>query len=133
VVVIGKAMGNGYPVAGVITTRALADAFAQGPLYFNTFGGNNVACASGLAVLMAIKENNLQANAEKVGDYLLERLQELKRLTPSIVGDVRGCGLFIGVDIIRCPRSKTPSPGRARWIMENMNAKRVCFPHKSSA
>jgi len=68
--------------------------------YFNTFGGNPVSCAAGLAVLEAIEQENLQENARSVGDYFLKRLKELQS-TSELIGDVRGLGLFIGVELVK--------------------------------
>lgn len=97
IVTLGKPIGNGHPIGAVITTAEIAGRFATGMEYFNTFGGNPVSRAAGLAVLRAIDEENLQENARVVGDYFLKRLRELQKRHP-LVGDVRGLGLFIGVE-----------------------------------
>jgi 4-aminobutyrate aminotransferase-like enzyme len=125
IVVCGKAMGNGYPIAAVMTSHKLAEAFCSGPLYFNTFGGGTAACASALAVLHAIDELQLQTNAAQVGDYLMQGLQSIRADFPSIVGDVRGKGLFIGAEIVSSEAEKTPSPARAVWIQEKMKEQYV--------
>jgi 4-aminobutyrate aminotransferase-like enzyme len=93
IVVLGKPMGNGFPLAGVVTTREIADAFDNGMEFFSTFGGNPVACAAGLAVLDVLEEERLPENAARVGAYLMSRLQGLGFV------DVRGRGLFIGIEL----------------------------------
>lgn len=135
-VTMGKAMGNGYPVACVATSRELSDAFATGPSYFNTFGGGTAACASALAVLKVMDSQGLQQHAHEVGKYMLERLKALRDRFPSILGDIRGRGLFIGIEVVSSKDGKEPSPARARWISENIKKKRVRFvqfPPKSES
>ncbi|UCF95475.1 MAG: aminotransferase class III-fold pyridoxal phosphate-dependent enzyme, partial [Desulfobacterales bacterium] len=99
IVTLGKPMGNGHPLAAVVTTPAIADAFANGMEYFNTFGGNPVSCAIGMAVLDVIENEGLQANAHKAGARLLQGLQGLRAEYP-LVGDVRGLGLYAGVELV---------------------------------
>lgn len=100
IVTFGKPMGNGYPVAGVVVRRELADSFAaSGIEYFNTYGGNSVACGIAEAVLDTIEIEGLQENALHVGEYLSEKLQELKSKYKCI-GDVRGFGLFQGIEFV---------------------------------
>ena len=100
IVTIGKPMGNGYPVAAVVCKRHIADVFAStGIEYFNTFGGNSVACYIADAVLDTIINEKLQENALIVGKYLKEKLTILMGQYPCIV-DVRGCGLFLGVEFV---------------------------------
>jgi 4-aminobutyrate aminotransferase-like enzyme len=100
IVSIGKPLGNGHPLAAVVTTPAIAAAFNNGLEYFNTFGGNPVSCAVGLAVLDAIESEGLQAHALEVGNYFMDGLRGLKDAYP-LVGDVRGSGLFIGVELVK--------------------------------
>lgn len=99
IVVLGKPIGNGHPIGAVITTRAIADSFANGMEFFSTFGGNNVSCAIGLAVLEVVHEDKLQAHAQRVGEQLLKGLRELQQHHDIIV-DVRGSGFFLGVELI---------------------------------
>ncbi|HSL62602.1 MAG TPA: aminotransferase class III-fold pyridoxal phosphate-dependent enzyme, partial [Desulfotignum sp.] len=99
IVTIGKPIGNGHPLAAVVCTRTVADAFANGMEYFNTFGGNPVSCAVGLAVLNVIADENLQENARRTGDYLKAGLHTLQKRFP-IIGDVRGQGLFLGFELV---------------------------------
>ena len=98
IVVLGKPMGNAFPLAGVVTTPEIAAAFDNGMEFFSTFGGNPVACAAGLAVLEVLEEEGLQENARIVGDHWIARLRELQREHPSII-DVRGSGLFLGIEL----------------------------------
>ncbi len=98
-VVLGKPMGNGHPIAAVVTTDAIAASFENGLEFFSSFGGNPVSCAIGLAVLEVIEEEGLQQHAKETGNYLVELLNELKREYPEIA-DVRGIGLFLGVELI---------------------------------
>jgi 4-aminobutyrate aminotransferase-like enzyme/Ser/Thr protein kinase RdoA (MazF antagonist) len=119
IVTLGKPIGNGHPLAAVITTRDIADSFNNGMEYFNTFGGNPVSCAIGLAVLDVIEEEQLQDNAQTVGSLLLEGLQSLKQKYP-IVGDVRGLGLFIGIELVTDRKLLTPAAEQAGYIAERM-------------
>ncbi len=100
IVTLGKPIGNGHPLAAVVTTREIAESFANGMEYFNTYGGNPVACAIGLAVLDVIEEEGLQENAANVGKRLLEGL-ECVRDRHAPVGDARGRGLFTGIEFVR--------------------------------
>ena len=100
IVTMGKSMGNGHPLSAVVTTKKIADLFDNGMEYFNSFGGNPVSCAVGHAVLNVIKDEELQKNALDVGLYLKERLNDLKEQFP-IIGDVRGRGLFLGVELVK--------------------------------
>lgn len=119
IVVLGKPIGNGHPLAAVITTQEIADAFNNGMEYFNTFGGNPVSMATGLAVLKVIEEEELQKNALKVGDYLLERLEALKP-KHNIIGDVRGNGLFVGVELVKDRMTLQPAVPEIDQIVEIM-------------
>ena len=100
IVVLGKPIGNGHPIGAVITTREIADSFANGMEFFSTFGGNNVSCAIGLEVLSVVQEEKLQPHAHNVGHHLLDGLRKLKE-RHEIISDVRGSGLFIGVELIK--------------------------------
>jgi 4-aminobutyrate aminotransferase-like enzyme len=100
IVTMGKPIGNGHPLAVVAVRREIADAFANGMEYFNTFGGNPVSCAAGLAVLETLEQESLLANASELGAYLLKGMSNLQAKYPAI-GDVRGRGLFLGIEIVR--------------------------------
>lgn len=99
IVTIGKPLGNGHPVAAVACTREVADKFANGMEYFNTFGGNPVSCAIGAEVIRTVKREHLQENALKVGTFLKEELHKLAQEF-LIIGDVRGQGLFLGIELV---------------------------------
>lgn len=124
IVTLGKPMGNGHPVAAVVTTREIAASFDDGMEYFNTFGGNPVSCAAARAVLAEIRDRELQRSAREVGGFLLDRLRGLADRFP-IVGDVRGRGLFLGVELVRDPESRTPFPEAAAYVVNRMRARSV--------
>lgn len=119
IVVLGKPIGNGHPLGAVVTTRAIADAFNNGMEYFNTFGGNPASCAVGLAVLDEIEERGLQAHAAHVGTRLLEGLQALAEHHP-IVGEARGVGLFVGVELVRSHDTLEPAAEEASYVANRM-------------
>ncbi|XP_032191250.1 5-phosphohydroxy-L-lysine phospho-lyase isoform X3 [Mustela erminea] len=117
IVTMGKSIGNGHPVACVATTQAVARAFeATGVEYFNTFGGSPVSCAVGLAVLDVLEKEQLRAHAASVGSVLMELLRQQKAKHP-IIGDVRGIGLFIGVDLIKDTATRTPATEEANYVV----------------
>ncbi|MBV8206358.1 MAG: aminotransferase class III-fold pyridoxal phosphate-dependent enzyme, partial [Acidobacteria bacterium] len=124
IVTLGKPIGNGHPLGAVITTTAIAQSFANGMEYFNTFGGNPVSCAAGLAVLDAIRDEGLQQNALETGDYLLNILRELQG-RHAMVGDVRGAGLFLGVELVHDRESREPATREAAEIVERMKDRGV--------
>ncbi len=119
IVTLGKPIGNGHPMGAVITTPEIARSFANGMEYFNTFGGNPVSCAAGLAVLDVIREEQLQENARDTGADLLARLRDLARKHESI-GDVRGHGLFIGIEFVRDRAVRTPDAAIASAAVERI-------------
>jgi 4-aminobutyrate aminotransferase-like enzyme len=119
VIVLGKPAGNGMPLGVVVATRRVAEAFDTGMEFFSTFGGNPVSCAAGLAVLDVIEREGLQAQAARTGDQLLSGLRELSTRFP-VVGDVRGRGLFVGVELVRDPVERIPAPGAARYIVARL-------------
>ncbi len=117
IVTMGKPIGNGHPLAAVVCTRAVADAFANGMEFFNTFGGNPVSCAIGRQVLQVIKEDKLQENALEVGEYLKKQLKSLQDNYP-IIADVRGEGLFLGIELVN--EIKTPLPDHTNYLANRM-------------
>lgn len=117
IVTMGKPIGNGHPIGAVVTTRAIAESFANGMEYFNTFGGNPVSCAVGLAVLDVIEEEGLQSHALAVGSRLKRKLSDLARKHPTI-GDVRGSGLFLGIELVRDRESREPAPIVASYVAQ---------------
>lgn len=106
IVTMAKGIGNGFPLAAVVTTPSIAKTMSQA-LHFNTFGGNPVASAVGLAVLEALEENEIQRNCSEVGTYFLQSLAKLREEYP-VVGDVRGKGLMIGVEMVQDRNTRVP-------------------------
>ena len=119
IVVMGKPIGNGHPLGAVVTTRAIADAFDNGMEFFSTFGGNPVSCACGLAVLDVIQGEGLQERAHGLGDRFLSGLRELMQKHP-VIGDVRGNGLFIGVELVRDRTTLEPADTEATDVVNRM-------------
>src|SRR5882757_585914 len=119
IVTMGKPMGNGFPVGGVATRAALLDRFAAETKYFNTFGGNPVAAAAGLAVLDVIGDEGLIENAQKIGGYVMNGLREIGNRHIQI-GDVRGSGLFIGLEFVRDRDAKRPAPEIASQLINRL-------------
>lgn len=124
IVTMGKPIGNGHPLAAVVTTPEIAAAFANGMEYFNTFGGNPVSCAVGLAVLDVIEGEGLQAHALAVGMHLHHRLERLQQ-KHEIIGDVRGRGLFLGIELVRSRETLEPAADAARYIVNRMKERRI--------
>ncbi|WP_227993203.1 MULTISPECIES: aminotransferase class III-fold pyridoxal phosphate-dependent enzyme [Shewanella] len=123
IVTLGKPIGNGHPMAAVVTTKEIAAAFVTGMEYFNTFGGNPVSCAIGKAVLDTIDTENLMHNARDSGDYMRMRLVKLQE-TFDIIGDVRGLGLFIGVELVK-DASLTPATQEAQALIEWFKSRNI--------
>ena len=116
IVTMGKPIGNGHPMAVVAVRKEIAQAFANGMEYFNTFGGNPVSCAAGLAVLEVLERDNLLANARHMGRYILDGLKAMAA-RHELIGDVRGRGLFFGVDLVTDRRTKAPATAQASAIV----------------
>jgi 4-aminobutyrate aminotransferase-like enzyme len=117
IVTMGKPIGDGHPLAAVVTTAAIAEEFARKFDYFNTFGGNPVSTAVGLAVLDVIEQENIQQNVHDVGEYLGKGLNALAGKY-ELIGDVRGKGLFHGVEIVRDRETLEPGEEEALGIRE---------------
>ena len=118
IVILGKPMGNGHPMGAVVVTDEISASFSQGVEFFSSFGGNPVSCAIGKAVLEVIEEENLQENAKEVGDYYQALLEGLKSRF-NVIGDVRGSGLFIGVEIVK-ENSNEPNTALAQHIKNEL-------------
>ena len=116
IVVLGKPIGNGHPIGAVITTPSIAQSFDNGMEFFSTFGGNNVSCAIGLAVLEVVREEKLQSHAFEVGERLIKGLRDLQQ-RHEIIRDVRGSGLFLGVELVQ---DGTPATVEANRIVNRM-------------
>lgn len=122
--VLGKPLGNGFPLGAVVTTQEVAASFASGPEFFSTFGGSTVAMAAGAAVLDVLHDENLAANARIVGDQLLQGLRELQtRFT--LIGDVRGRGFFLGVELVEDRTTKQPATEAASRIKNYLRDQRI--------
>ncbi len=123
IVVLGKPIGNGHPIGAVITTSTIAESFNNGMEFFSTFGGNNVSCAIGLAVLEVVQEEKLQSHALQVGERLIRGLRDLQK-QHEIIRDVRGSGLFLGVELVN---SGTPATAEANRIVNRMREQGILF------
>lgn len=119
IVVLGKPIGNGHPLGAVVTTPAIAEAFNNGMEFFSTFGGNPVSCAVGMAVLETVQKENLMEHARQVGEQMLAGLRSLVSHYP-LVGDVRGSGLFLGVELVRNRETLEPADAEATFISNRM-------------
>lgn len=124
IVTMGKPIGNGHPLAAVVTTPEIAASFRTGMEYFNTYGGNPVSCAVGLAVLDVIRDEHLRQNALDVGARLKDGLERLKERHP-VIGDVRGLGLFLGVELVLDRKTLAPATDEAAHVVERMKDKKV--------
>ena len=123
IVVLGKPIANGHPMGAVVTTDAIADSFDNGMEFFSSYGGNPVSCEIGKAVLRVIEDEKLQQNAKIVGDYHMASLRELHKDFP-VIGDVRGSGLFIGIELIK-NESLTPNTELAQHIKNAFREKQI--------
>jgi 4-aminobutyrate aminotransferase-like enzyme len=119
IVVFGKPIGNAFPLAAVVTTRTIAEIFQNGMEFFSTFGGNPVSCAAGLAVLDVVQEEGLQENALQMGQALIREFNELQR-KHSLIGDVRGSGLFLGLDLVRSQETREPAELEASYVVNRL-------------
>jgi alanine-glyoxylate transaminase/(R)-3-amino-2-methylpropionate-pyruvate transaminase len=116
IVTMAKGIGNGCPLAAVVTTPQIAAVLAQ-KIHFNTFGGNPVVCAMGKAVLEVIEKENLQQNALKLGNHILSGLEKLKS-KHKVIGDVRGKGLMLGVELVKDRATKEPAKAETAQVLE---------------
>ncbi len=124
IVTLGKPIGNGHPLAAVVTTPEIAASFDNGMEFFNTFGGNPVSCAVGMAVLDEIAGKNLQKNALEVGNYLMDGMRNLMDRYP-LIGDVRGLGLFIGVELVLNRDTRKPAAEQATYLINRMKERGI--------
>jgi 4-aminobutyrate aminotransferase-like enzyme/Ser/Thr protein kinase RdoA (MazF antagonist) len=115
IVTMGKPIGDGHPLAAVVTTREVTDSFDNGMEYFNTFGGNPVSCAVGLAVLDVIEGQDLRGNALAIGNYLMDAFRDMQ-MRHEVIGDVRGLGLFLGIELVSDRKTKAPATDFARAV-----------------
>ncbi len=124
IVTFGKPIAGGYPMGLVVTTREISQKFEATHEFFSTTGGNPVACAAALAMLDVIEDENLMVNANDVGGNLINGLQSLME-HHSIIGDVRGSGLFIGVELVNDRQTQEPAPEKATWVANQMKRQGV--------
>jgi len=132
IVTMGKPMGNGHPMAAVVTTREIADAFDAGMKYFNTFGGNPVSCAIGAAVLDELEAEGLRRHAAETGRHFKDALEGLAG-RHELIGDVRGHGMYLGVELVRDRDSKEPATEEALHVSELMKDEGVLVYPTGSA
>ena len=135
IVTLGKPMGNGHPIAAVITTPEIAASFgATGVEYFNTYGGNPVSCAVGNVVLDVIEKENLREHAVKVGTLLLDGARKLAEKY-EIVGDVRGRGMFVGIDLVKDRKTREPHTAAAQHVLTRFKEEHILLqsdgPHNN--
>jgi len=119
IVAFGKPIGNAFPLAAVVTTHEIAASFANGMEFFSTFGGNPVACAAGLAVLDVVRDEALQDRALRVGKYWMTELRKLQECH-GLIGDVRGSGLFLGIDLVRDRETREPAAEQADYVVNRL-------------
>src|SRR4029077_3776929 len=119
IVALGKPIGKAFPLAAVITTEEIADSFNNEMEFFSTFGGNPVACAAGLTGLDVLEDKNLQQHALGVGAQLVEGLKTLQT-RHALIGDVRGSGLFLGIDLVLNRETRAPAPLQASYVVNRL-------------
>jgi len=129
IVILGKPMGNGHPMGAVVFTDEIAESFENGLEFFSSFGGNPVSCEIGLAVLEAIENDGLQENAKTTGRYLLDEFFKIQEENNAegkgIIGDVRGSGLFMGIEIVKDLETREPDPETASRTVNDMKKEHI--------
>ena len=119
IVVLGKPIGNGHPIGSVVTTREIADRFANGMEFFSTFGGNNVSCAIGITVLQTVLDEDLQGHGYRVGEQMLGELRAMMNQY-ELIGDVRGSGMFLGIELVEDLEKRLPATTAANEIVNRL-------------
>jgi 4-aminobutyrate aminotransferase-like enzyme/Ser/Thr protein kinase RdoA (MazF antagonist) len=119
IVILGKPMGNGHPMGAVVCTDEIAAAFETGMEFFSSFGGNPVSCEIGTAVLNVVHSEGLQAHAWEMGDFLVQQLISLKSRFP-LIGNVRGSGFFLGIELVSDQKALTPATIEAKLLVNKM-------------
>jgi 4-aminobutyrate aminotransferase-like enzyme len=126
IVTVGKPFGNGFPLAAVVTTPAIARSFTNGLEYFNTFGGNPVACAAGLAVLETIEREGLQEHAKNIGRHFYRKVRSIMADPSSpasrFFGDIRGSGLFLGIELVKSQDTRDPATMETSILCSRLKA-----------
>lgn len=124
IVTLGKPMGNGQPIAGVVVRPEILERFGREVRYFNTFGGNPVSCAAAQAVLDVIRDEQLQERSRRIGGFLADGIRQLAE-RHELIGDVRGAGLFLGVELVTDRASKSPAADQTRQVVNGMRERGV--------
>lgn len=124
IVTMGKPLGNGHPIGAVVTTREIADSFCNGMEYFNSFGGNPVSCSIGLAVLDVIEQQHLQRQALDCGNYLKQHLEALQH-KHALIREVRGLGLFLGIELINDHQTLSPATQLTTQLVNDMKNRSI--------
>lgn len=124
IVVLGKPIGNGHPIGVVISTPEIAAAFAQGPEFFSTFGGSTLSCRIGKAVLDIVDDEGLMENAQVRGTQMMSGLEALAE-RHALIGDVRGRGLFTGVEMVTDRVERGPATRQTSYILNRMREERI--------
>ena len=123
-VVLGKPMGNGMPVAGLVARPEILGDFLRRAGYFNTFGGNSVSCAAGMAVLEVVEREDLMANARRVGAHIMAGFRKMAEKYP-LIGDVRGAGLYIGVELVKDRYTKNPAAEETGRLVNGLRDRHI--------
>ncbi len=123
-VILGKPIANGFPMGAVVTTKAIADSFDNGMEFFSTFGGNPVACAAATAVLDVVEQQQLQDNAKRLGNQFLKAVKEMQQQF-ELIGDVRGEGFFLGVELVRDRTTLEPADWEASYIADRLKERYI--------
>lgn len=123
-VVLGKPIGNGHPLGALVTTRKIAEEFSNGMEFFSTFGGSTLSCVVGHELLKIMEDEAVQKNSHQVGSYLIDGLWKLAE-KHQVIGDVRGAGLFIGVDLVTNRESRDPATEIANYVLNRLQQQRI--------
>ena len=126
IVCFGKPFGNGHPMAGVVTTREIAESFANGMEYFNSFGGNPVSCAIGMAVLDVVEGEGLMEKGLITGNYIMDGMSDMMDRYP-LIGQVRGKGMFFGAELVKDRDTRERAPNEASSIVQFLREDAVLF------
>ena len=124
IVTLGKPMGNGHPIAAVVTTKNIASKFDNGMEYFNSFGGNPVSCSIGNALLDVVENEKLQNHAKIIGAYFIKSLNKIKSKFPKLISEIRGRGLFLGIDLIH-NKNNIPNKKLATLVVNKMRQRGI--------
>jgi len=132
IVVLGKPIGNGHPLAALVTTKEIAEKFSKGAEYFSTFGGSTLSCLIGREVLDIVDREDLASNAASMGRRLLSSLRQLQSRY-EVIGEVRGCGLFVGVDLVEDRASRKPATALAEHVTNHLRKMHILIGREGPA